>query len=181
MSYKELQSALKNYRNSGVVLQVKLNATKAALQAEYNRITGNKQAPEVDEMQALRDKLAEARKIIEQQAATIKDLEDTIEQMQQEPEPEQTAEQETQEKREAENTEETEERKQATYMNVEVITTVRRLVVAGDYKGAARYMKTMMPKFHPDTCKTHGNEYNKTQWLDFCNLYELVKQQDICF
>jgi hypothetical protein len=38
MTYKALQAALKTFRNEGLTT-VKLNATKASLQAEYDRLT----------------------------------------------------------------------------------------------------------------------------------------------
>lgn len=39
MSYKELQTALKDFRTAGQPLQCKLNAKKDVLQAEYDRLT----------------------------------------------------------------------------------------------------------------------------------------------
>lgn len=39
MTYRELQTALKNLRNAGYAVQVKLNASFDTLQAEYNRLT----------------------------------------------------------------------------------------------------------------------------------------------
>jgi len=86
MSYKELQTALKNLRQSGVTVNVKLNATKAVLQAEYDRIMAGQQESntetKVDELEQLRQELAEAKLLIAQQQRTIADLEDTIQQMQ---------------------------------------------------------------------------------------------------
>jgi hypothetical protein len=38
MTYKELQTALKTFRNEGLT-QIKLNSTKDLLQAEYDRLT----------------------------------------------------------------------------------------------------------------------------------------------
>ena len=39
MNYRQLQSALKEARNNGFALTVKLNAKKEVLQAEYNRFS----------------------------------------------------------------------------------------------------------------------------------------------
>ena len=72
MSYKELQQALKELRNQGIKVNVKLNSTKVALQAEYDRLTSE---TKVDELQMLRDELAAAKQTIAQQAARIQELE----------------------------------------------------------------------------------------------------------
>lgn len=76
MSYKELQSALKTLRNNGYKLNVKLNATKVALQAEYERIMGAqpKQEPAQDELAAAKARIAELE-------AQVKTQQETIEQM----------------------------------------------------------------------------------------------------
>ena len=39
MTYRELQTALKNLRNAGYDIQVKLNASFDTLQAEHNRLS----------------------------------------------------------------------------------------------------------------------------------------------
>jgi hypothetical protein len=47
MTYKELQTALKTFRNEGRT-SIKLNGTKASLQAEYDRLTADAEVtPEV--------------------------------------------------------------------------------------------------------------------------------------
>lgn len=82
MSYKELQSALKTLRSQGTKLNVKLNATKVALQAEYDRITGNassKQEPAQDELAAAKARIAELEAQVAQQQATMQQMARIIE------------------------------------------------------------------------------------------------------
>lgn len=45
MTYRELQTALKNLRNAGYDIQVKLNASLEALKAEYERLTAIQDQP----------------------------------------------------------------------------------------------------------------------------------------
>jgi hypothetical protein len=47
MTYKELQTALKTFRNEGLTT-IKLNATKASLQAEYDRLIEPEVNPTTD-------------------------------------------------------------------------------------------------------------------------------------
>jgi len=170
MSYKELQSALKNYRNNGVVLQVKLNATKAALQAEYNRITGNsdskQQTQEMDELQMLRDELAAAKATIAKQAARIQELESAQTQQQPEPEPEQQA-----PKVEYNANSEA----QADVIAQEVIEIQREK----GKKAAAKHIKRNLPKFHPDTCKQYGNVYCEATWHRLNTLIEWLEVDSV--
>ena len=50
MTYRELQSALKSLRNDGADVQVKLNAKKAILQTEYDRLSAPKDIKDVHEL-----------------------------------------------------------------------------------------------------------------------------------
>ena len=55
MTYKELQTALKTFRNEGRT-SIKLNGTKASLQAEYDRLTADAEAtPETAEVNPTTD------------------------------------------------------------------------------------------------------------------------------
>ena len=47
MSYKALQAALKAFRNEGLT-DIKLNSTKSALQAEYDRLTATEAVTDAD-------------------------------------------------------------------------------------------------------------------------------------
>lgn len=88
MNYKQLQSALKSLRNSGITVNVKLNAKATVLQAEYNRIMATPAAepavvePTVDysnEIEQLRQELATERQLHKITLDTVAALEDTIE------------------------------------------------------------------------------------------------------
>jgi hypothetical protein len=47
MTYKALQTALKAFRNEGLT-DIKLNSTKSALQAEYDRLTATEAVTDAD-------------------------------------------------------------------------------------------------------------------------------------
>ena len=192
MSYKELQSALKNYRNKGVVLQVKLNATKAALQAEYNRITGNsgskQETQEIDELQMLRDELAAAKATIAKQAARIQELESK----QQEPEAEQHK--ESHEWNDADWDDFWQAAKEADANDPDIEAKVAACKVNGDIiqqamakmrdegkKATLKWLKAMFPKFHSDTCKLHGNTFNIYQWEGFVKLIDSIRDDEFIY
>lgn len=82
LSYRQLQSALKNYRQAGHQLQVKLTANQAALQAEYNRISqeSNETIESNTELEQLRLELECARAIIKGQQQRIEELEQQLQQ-----------------------------------------------------------------------------------------------------
>lgn len=170
MSYKELQSALKDLRNQGIKINVKLNATKAALQAEYDRITGSKQeTQEMDELQMLRDELAAAKATIAKQAARIQELE-SAQSQQQEPEPEQQTEPEAPKVEYNANNE-----AQADIIAQEVIEIYRDK----GKKAAAKHIKRNLPKFHPDTCKQYGNVYCEATWHRLNTLIEWLEVDSV--
>jgi hypothetical protein len=54
LSYKQLQTALKAFKAEGCT-SIKLNATKVALQAEYDRLTVTEVAPETAEVNPTTD------------------------------------------------------------------------------------------------------------------------------
>lgn len=90
MSYRELQATLKQLRTQGATLQVKLNATKVKLQAEYERLTGNKIESQVDELAAAKARIAELEAIVETQKQTMLKMAELM-QTKQEPTPEHVA------------------------------------------------------------------------------------------
>lgn len=187
MSYKELQSALKNYRNTGVVLQVKLNATKVALQAEYNRITGNsgskQETQEIDELQMLRDELAAAKATIAKQAARIQELE----QQQQEPEPEQHEQGYDWDgfwdavKEEGANDPDAEVKLQAAHVNGELIAEAMQRMRTLGKKATIKWLKSLAPQFHSDTCKLHGNKFNAYQWEGYIKLIDSIRDNEFVY
>lgn len=187
MSYKELQSALKNYRNSGVVLQVKLNATKAALQAEYNRIAGNsgskQQTQEIDELQMLRDELAAAKETIAKQAARIQELEA----QQQEPEPEQHEQGYDWDgfwdavKEEAANDPDIDIKMEAAHVNGELISEAMQRMQTLGKKATIKWLKSLAPQFHSDTCNAHGNTFNIYQWEGFVKLIDSIRDDEFIY
>ena len=185
MSYKELQTALKNLRNSGVQLQVKLNATKVALQAEYDRLTGN-ETQEIDEMQMLRDELAAAKETIKQQAARIQELE------QQQQEPEQAK--ESHEWSDAEwddfwqaaketdaSDPDIEAKVEACKINGDIIQQAMAKMRADGKKATLKWLKSMFPQFHSDTCQAHGNTFNIYQWDGFVKLIDNIRDDEFVY
>lgn len=78
MKRQQLQSALKNFRNQGIVVNCKLNATNVILQAEYNRIIAAQVVAPAIEAPAPIDELEQLRKQLDIALAKVAGHEQTI-------------------------------------------------------------------------------------------------------
>lgn len=191
LSYRQLQSALKNYRQAGHQLQVKLTANQAALQAEYNRIRQETvedfaaKVSEKSEVETLKEQLQAANLRIQELEAEVAELKQPkVEEPQPETEEEEEQEQQVNwdafwESAEANTEEKGVDKKQALDMNSDLLFTVMQKLRNEGKKATLLWLRKESVKYHSDTCSQHGNSFNIWQWQGFMNILELVKNDDL--